>query len=157
MSYSINVTAPTKEAAIEAVRERFAHIVSGVTPPAQPNHAHDQEAVIAATTAFVNLLPDDDTRDVRIGVGGGLGWKNGEDGKPFFESASIGVAVGYVPRRNLTVNAKGTAAEVIAALRSAVDPEPVAGLKRDLADYLEQHATEDGFISINIVGSVAAP
>lgn len=69
MSYSFNVRAATKEAAIAGVIEKMDQVVAS-----QPIHAADREPTIEAAKAFVNLIPEDDQKDVQVNVSGSVSW-----------------------------------------------------------------------------------
>lgn len=86
MSYSLGVRATTKEAVKAAVRAKFAEIVAG-----QQCHARDQAAALAAADAQVDLLADDDTKDVVVSMNGSLtGQWSGSD-VTRIEGASVSV------------------------------------------------------------------
>lgn len=87
MSYSLGVRAATKEAAKAAVRVKFAEIVAG-----QQCHQRDQAAALAAADAQVDLLADDDTKDVAVSMSGSLtGQWSGSD-VTRIEGASVSVS-----------------------------------------------------------------
>lgn len=69
MSYSFSVRAATKADAIAKVAEEFGRVVAS-----QPIHAADRDGVVAAATAFVNMLGDDADKDVCVNVNGSVGW-----------------------------------------------------------------------------------
>lgn len=83
MAYSFTIKAETKALALAAVTAEFNAVIQGrdeqpaeegrefrPAMAAQPEHETDREAVIAAATSFVALLPDDETTDVAIGING---------------------------------------------------------------------------------------
>jgi len=76
MSYSFNVRAASKAAALAAVSVELDKVVTQ-----QPVHAADRAAAEAAAVAQVNLLVDDDTRDVSVSVSGSLGGTWNDDGE----------------------------------------------------------------------------
>lgn len=93
MPYSFTIKAETKALALAAVTAEFNAVVQGRDEQpaqegrefqpaliAQPEHETDREAVIAAATSFVNLLPDDETTDVAIGINGYKTRDGGTDG-----------------------------------------------------------------------------
>lgn len=65
MSYSFAVRAATKAEAREKIAAQFDQVEI-----AQPCHMRDRAAVQALAFAFVDLLPDDDSRDVRVTCNG---------------------------------------------------------------------------------------
>lgn len=65
MSFSFSVRAATKAAVKEAAAAQMADVVAK-----QPIHAVDSAAILAAASAHVDLLPDDETMDVSVGIGG---------------------------------------------------------------------------------------
>lgn len=67
MSYSFSSQAATKAEVLKKVAAEFDHVVGQ-----QPVHAADKEQVLAAVTAFVNLLRDDETLDVIVSVTGSI-------------------------------------------------------------------------------------
>lgn len=69
MSYSLSAKAANKELAKQAVAEQFDKIAAN-----QPMHARDRAAVLANANAVIDLLADDDTRDVAVSGSGYLGW-----------------------------------------------------------------------------------
>lgn len=74
MSYSVSVRAATKAESLAAVAAKFdADVVAH-----QPSHKMDRDLVLSTATAAVNLLADDETKDVQISLGGSVGWVGGE-------------------------------------------------------------------------------
>lgn len=90
MSYSFQVVAADKQAAKEKVAEQLAKVVEG-----QPVHAADRAQAQAAADAFIDLLPTDPARDIRVDVHGSVGWDgaSGTGAPPTLTSAGVGVAV----------------------------------------------------------------
>lgn len=86
MSYSFNVRAATKVEAKNNVATELAKVVAN-----QPTHAHDQAQAQAAADAFIDLLPDDDAKDVSVSVNGSMGWSGTYPTDHVFTSASVGV------------------------------------------------------------------
>lgn len=70
MSYSFSVRAATKAAAKAAVAAQFDSMVH-----VQPVHAADRPMAQAAAGAFVDLLHEDESKDVIVCVSGSLGWQ----------------------------------------------------------------------------------
>jgi hypothetical protein len=85
MSYSFNIKAATKAVAKEAVAAKFDEQVAQ-----QPIHARDRAAVLANANTVIDLLADDDTKDVSVSCNGYLSWNGIGDFTP--ETASIGTA-----------------------------------------------------------------
>jgi hypothetical protein len=69
MSYSFNGRAATKTAAKEFVAAELAKVISS-----QPIHVRDRDQAQAAANAFIDLVEDDDTKDVSVSVNGSVGW-----------------------------------------------------------------------------------
>lgn len=67
MSYSFRVCEASKALALEKIEEELGKIVQ-----AQPVHCGDQGTVLAAAKGLVNLLRQDDTRDVSADIFGSL-------------------------------------------------------------------------------------
>lgn len=85
MSYSFGVKAPTKAAAKEAVAAKFDEIVGQ-----QPIHARDRAAVLANANTVIDLLADDDSKDVAVSCNGYLSWNGSGEFTP--ETAPVGTA-----------------------------------------------------------------
>jgi hypothetical protein len=83
MSYSFNIKAATKEAAKLAVLDKFEEITAQ-----QPMHARDRRAVLVNAGAVIDLLADDDTKDISVSCNGYLSW-NGS-GEFTAETAPVG-------------------------------------------------------------------
>lgn len=67
MSYSLSVRAASKEAVKAALRVKFAEIAAG-----QVCYQRDQAQALAAADAFVDLVADDETKDVIVSMNGSL-------------------------------------------------------------------------------------
>ena len=67
MTYSFSLRAANKTAAKVAVAEKFAAAVQS-----QVCHKRDQTQVLTAANAFIDLLQDDDSKDVLVSVYGSL-------------------------------------------------------------------------------------
>lgn len=96
MSYSFGVKAPNKAAAKEAVAAKFDEVVAS-----QPVHARDRAAVLANANAIIDLLADDDTKDVAVSCNGYVSWNSVGEWSPEtaqFGSASIACSANYTPR-----------------------------------------------------------
>lgn len=93
MSYSFTVRAATKAAAKEAVAAAFEEMVS-----VQPIHARDKDAALANAGAVIDLLTDDDPREIAVAVNGYLGWRDIllTDGSNPLLSASVSASATFV-------------------------------------------------------------
>jgi hypothetical protein len=67
MSYSHGVRAANKAEAKAAIAQKMAE-----TAMQQPCHAADKDQAIAAASAFIDILPDDDSKDVVVSMNGPL-------------------------------------------------------------------------------------
>lgn len=85
MSYSFGVKASTKGDAKAAVLAKFDEIVGQ-----QPIHARDSAAVLANAGLVIDLLADDDTKDIAVSCNGYVSWNGSGDFSP--EIAAIGTA-----------------------------------------------------------------
>lgn len=76
MSYSFAVRGTNKTEAKAAVAAEFDKV-----EVAQRCHVQDRAQAQAAAFAFIDILPDDDTRDVRVSCNGSLSgtWVEGND------------------------------------------------------------------------------
>ena len=98
MSFSFDFTVANKAAAKARAVTELDEIVR-----VQPAHKHDRAAALAATHAFIDLLADDDTKDIRINVHGSVSWNHNPD-DPYGEKsppltvASMGVSAYHVPK-----------------------------------------------------------
>jgi hypothetical protein len=70
MSYSFSIKAATKDAAKNAVVAKFQEMVL----PTQPIHHRDAAAIYANANAVIDLLADDDTKDVAVSCNGYVSW-----------------------------------------------------------------------------------
>lgn len=93
MSYSFSIRAATKAAAIAAAAVKLDEVVAQ-----QPVHKVDRDQALAAVEAFVNILPDDEARDVSLSVHGSVGWMGSTDGEHSICNASVGVSAGLAPK-----------------------------------------------------------
>jgi hypothetical protein len=93
MSYSFNIKAPTKGDAKSAVLTKFDEIVEQ-----QPVHARDRAAVLANAGSVIDLLADDDTKDIAVSCNGYVSWSSGGVAEAQFNTASIGCNAGHVAR-----------------------------------------------------------
>lgn len=90
MSYSFSVTADTKAEAIGKISQQFDAVVA-----AQPSHAADKDAAVAAAKTFIGLLGDPhDGDEVNVSMSGSLGWKHDPSFPPIpeeFLHASVNI------------------------------------------------------------------
>jgi hypothetical protein len=93
MSYSFNIRAASKAAAKAAVAAKMAEVVQN-----QPSHAHDQAQTLAAANAFIDLVADDDKKDLSVSVNGSVGWSGNFGVDHVFTGVGVGVSVYYVTR-----------------------------------------------------------
>jgi len=100
MSYSFNVRGANKAEAKAAVAAKFAEIVQQ-----QPIHARDAAAVQANADNAIDLLNDDDTRDISVSVNGSLSWFNADTER--LSAVSISSMSSLVPRANVGVTIHG--------------------------------------------------
>jgi hypothetical protein len=94
MSYSFSVRAANKTAAKAAVAAKFAEIVRD-----QPVHARDNAAVLKNASTVIDLLADDDGKDIIVNCNGYVSWSDGagtSDAK--FSSASVACAANHALR-----------------------------------------------------------
>lgn len=98
MSYSFDFTVATKAEAKERVATELDEVIK-----VQRAHAKDRPAALATAHTFIDLLADDDTKDIRVTVHGSVSWPHdpndpyGENNPPF-SAASVGVTAWYVPK-----------------------------------------------------------
>jgi hypothetical protein len=83
----------TKAEAIAAVIEKMDQVVSQ-----QPIHAADREPAIETAKAFVNLIPEDDAKDVSVSVSGSLGWTGVYPDSHVVSNAQVSVYASLVKR-----------------------------------------------------------
>lgn len=92
MSYSFTVRAATKAEAKRKVAEELAKVVE-----LQPVHAEDRPEAQAAADGFIDLVREDETKELQISVNGSLGWNEPE----VFCSAGFSVSVYLQPKAAL--------------------------------------------------------
>jgi glycosyltransferase A (GT-A) superfamily protein (DUF2064 family) len=90
MSYSFQIKAPTKSAAKEAVAAKFDEIVTH-----QPIHARDRAAVLANASCVIDLLADNDSKDVVVSCNGHVSWPSGTVEEARLNSAAVSASAGY--------------------------------------------------------------
>jgi hypothetical protein len=96
MSYSFDFTVATKAEAKDRVATEFDTIVS-----VQPVHKRDRNAALAATHTFIDMLADNDTKDIRVNVHGSVSypWSADMDAEAApLSQASVGVSAWHVPK-----------------------------------------------------------
>lgn len=93
MSYSTTAIGATVAAAMAALSVQMDAIVE-----AQPIHANDVAQALAATKAMADLLPVDETRNVRVSVNGWLQWTDNEDSSPSFVHANVSATASLVAK-----------------------------------------------------------
>ncbi len=93
MSYSFSVQATSKASAKELVAAKFDEVVAS-----QPIHVRDKAAALANANAVIDLLADDDTREISVSVNGYVGWQEvlRDDGSNPLQSASVSASANYV-------------------------------------------------------------
>jgi diadenosine tetraphosphatase ApaH/serine/threonine PP2A family protein phosphatase len=95
MSYSFSVKAASKAGAKAAVAKYFDEQVIAN----QPVHARDRAAVLANAGAVIDLLADDETKDIQCSGNGYVSCPNtGDPNEVPLASASITASAGYVNR-----------------------------------------------------------
>lgn len=93
MSYSFCVKTPTKDEAKTAVAKYFDERIIA----SQPIHARDRAAVLANVSATIDLLADDDTKDVQVSGNGYVNWTVTPDPMPLV-AVSISSSASLVTR-----------------------------------------------------------
>jgi hypothetical protein len=94
MSYSFNVKGANKAEAKAAVDAKFEAIVAG-----QEIHSRDRAAVLANANAVIDLLADDDTKDISVSVNGHVSWTGAADEEPTLSGVSISSSASHAPRQ----------------------------------------------------------
>lgn len=97
MSYSFNVRAANKEAAKAAVAVKFDEMIAA----GQPMHARDRAAALANANAVIDLLADDDTKDLVVSLNGYVSWSSHYDvpvSDATLTAAAVTASAGYTPR-----------------------------------------------------------
>jgi hypothetical protein len=94
MSYSFGIKAADKAAAKEAVAAKFdSEVVAH-----QPVHVRDRAAVLANVGSVIDLLADDDTKDIMVSVNGYVSWGATVDGTEQFSTVSVSATASYATR-----------------------------------------------------------
>ena len=98
MSYTFDFTVPTKAEAKERVATELDEVIK-----VQRAHAKDRAAALATAHTFIDLLADDDTKDIRVTVHGSVSWNHNPDdpygeNSPPLTAAGVGVSAWHVPK-----------------------------------------------------------
>ncbi|MFM0432416.1 hypothetical protein PQQ75_25620 [Paraburkholderia aspalathi] len=98
MSYSFDFTVADKASAKQQVRAELDEVVR-----MQPAHSQDRDAALAAAHTFIDMLVDDEAKDIRVNVHGSVGWNHNPDdpygaNNPPLMHASVGVSAWHVPK-----------------------------------------------------------
>lgn len=96
MSYSFNVKAADKAAAKVAVEAKFDETVVAQ----QPVHARDRAAVLANANTVIDLLADDETKDVSVSCNGYVSWSKGGVDDAQFNTASVACNASHAIRED---------------------------------------------------------
>lgn len=88
MSYSFAVSGVTKSEALAGVVAKFDEVVA-----AQPTHASDKPAAVAAAKAFIDLLKEpEEGEHITVSMHGSLGWHHTDVPPVTFLSGGVGVS-----------------------------------------------------------------
>lgn len=93
MSYSFQIRAATKAAAKLAVAAKFEEVATQ-----QKCHERDKAQALAAADAFVDLVSDDETKDVVVTMNGYLSGRWEGSDVVFIGDANVNVTAGLSPR-----------------------------------------------------------
>lgn len=93
MSYSFSVKAANKEAAKAAVEAKFDETIAQ-----QPVHARDRVAVLTNANTVIDLLADDDTKDISVSCNGYVSWSSGGVEEAQFNTASVACNASHAKR-----------------------------------------------------------
>ncbi len=96
MSYSFQTRSANKEAAKAAVAAEFAKVVSQ-----QLHHAQDHYAALVTADSLIDLVGEDDTKDIVVNCNGSVGWNFTTSEDPAnvpLTNASITCSVYFVAR-----------------------------------------------------------
>lgn len=93
MSYWFNVRAASKAAAKDAVSAKFDEVVV-----AQPIHVRDKAAALASAASVIDLLADNDPREISVSVSGSLQWLEvlRSDSSNPLQGASVSAFASYI-------------------------------------------------------------
>ena len=92
MSYSFRVQAADKLSAKDAVFAKVDELVVS-----QAVHAHDRDAILANAYSAVDLLADNDTKDVAVAFNGYMVW-SGAAGAEEFSVVSVCATASFAER-----------------------------------------------------------
>jgi|InoplaM3SPM_1038593.scaffolds.fasta_scaffold53306_1 hypothetical protein len=93
MSYSFTVKASTKSEAKSAVAAKMAEVAEQ-----QSAHARDRDQAVAAASAFIDQLADDESKDVAVSLSGYLSWTGAQGGDMRVTGATVSVGAHLVDR-----------------------------------------------------------
>jgi hypothetical protein len=93
MSYSFQVKAANKPAAKAAVAAEFDKVVQS-----QPVHSRDKAQALANANAVIDLLGEDDSKDVSVSCNGYVRWSSGDGDTASLTTASISATANHVQR-----------------------------------------------------------
>lgn len=89
MSYSFSIRAASKAEAKDQVAAKMAGVVES-----QAVHAKDRDQAVAAASAFIDVLDDDESKDVTVSMNGYLSGNWAGSDLTSFTGASVSVSVG---------------------------------------------------------------
>ena len=93
MSYSFTVRAPNKAEARLAVASKFDEAIGH-----QVCHQRDKVQALSAAYAFIDLLSDDDSKDINVNMSGSLsGTWSGSD-VTVISVANVSISAGHIAR-----------------------------------------------------------
>lgn len=95
MSYSIVARAATKQAAKAAITAKFDADVLAV----QAVHKTDRDQALAVAHAFIEILPDDDSKDVAVSLNGSVSGPIDESGATVYVTSVSVYATAYLAER----------------------------------------------------------
>ena len=92
MSYSFQFTVATKAEAKARAAAEMDNVVAQ-----QPHHAKDKAAAVAAANTFIDMLADDDSKDIQVSMHGSISFnwdtQTQQEANVDLTGASIGVSV----------------------------------------------------------------
>lgn len=94
MSYSFNVRAASKAAAIAAVAAKLDEVEAS-----QPSHGLDKGPALATASAFIHTLADpEENQEISVSVNGALSWIGAWCDGHRVQHASVGVSAGLATK-----------------------------------------------------------
>jgi len=93
LSYSFNVRAATKALVKKLVADEFDKVVGNMIC-----HAKDRRQAEAATSAFIDLLDDDASKDVLVAVHGGLSGHWVKDDLTVVTGSNVSISAAYTTK-----------------------------------------------------------